>query len=214
MRARRSPAGGADGVRRRRGRAAAKGCTITLVDNPLRAMTFDVISVEFAPEASVTEHPVEQGFEVSDHIQVRAIRFTVEAWVTDSPLGTIPVPLAVQSAIAFLNGALGKLLTVAISGENTFQSMAIEGFVHRRTSEEGRGFSIRFKQIRVAQALSVMIPPSQPAAVAAAGAPDETDQGQQATTTGTPVSLLKDLSDALPSGLTNPVSAIRSLVGL
>jgi hypothetical protein len=191
--------------------APSKGCTITQADNPIQSRTFDMLSADRGRSARVAEHPVESGIEVSDHIQVLADTFTVEAFVTDSPLGSVPVPLAVQSAIRFLEDCVGKRLTVAIGGEGTFANVALEGFSHRRTAVEGRAFSLHFRQIRIAQSLSVTIPPSQPAAVAAAGAPTEADLGQQATAAGTPVSALKDFKD-LTSGL-SPVAAIGRLVG-
>lgn len=187
-----------------------KGCVVTRNDTG-QTMNFPMLRVDFAPEASATEHPVETGVTISDHIQIRPAHFTVEAYVTESPLGVALVPLAQASAIAFLKGCLGQLLTVIIDGEGTFFNMVLEGFPHSRTAVEGRPISLRFKEIRIATALSVQIPPGVPAPVAAAGAPTELDLGQQSTTAGLPVSALKDIKDA--TSTLSPVAFVASLLG-
>ena len=169
---------------------------------------YDVMRVDFSPEALVTEHPVELGAEVSDHVQQRPLRFTVEAMVTGSPLSPVPVPSAIDQAVGFFERALGQLGTVLIDGEGTFPTTILEGYNHSRTAVAGRVFSLRFKQVRIASALSVPIPPRLPAPVAAAGAPTEQPLGQQATTPGVPVSGLKALKDATP----NPLSVIGGFI--
>jgi hypothetical protein len=188
--------------------APPRGVTLTLVTNPLRTLTMDMLSADFGPEASVTEHPVELGSEVSDHVQIKALRFSVEAWVTESPLSAIPAILAVQSAVSFLNSVIGQLLVVSVSGEGTFSSMLLESFSHHRSSVEGRGFGLRFKQLRIASALSVKIPPGVPAAAAAVGAPTELPLGQQATSAAANVSVLKDIKDTV-----SPAAFLSSLFG-
>jgi hypothetical protein len=192
--------------------AAAPGCTIILTDPPL-SMTFPYTRVDFAPEASVTEHPVELGGKVSDHIQARPTRFVVDAIVTNSPrsVAMLGQPPNVNAALAFLSACVGKLLTVILDGEGTFDSMALEGFPHSRTAVEGRPISLRFKEVRLATALSVTVPPSVPAPVAAAGAPTEAPLGQQATTAAVPTSALKDIKDA--TSTLSPISLISSLLG-
>jgi hypothetical protein len=187
-----------------------RGLTILPVGSIL-TMTFPLLRVDFAPEASVTEHPIELGAEVSDHVQQRSDRFTAEVYVTDSPAGSAPTQPRVQVALAFLKNAIGKLLTVVLDGEGTFSSYVLEGYSHAKTTVEGRSIVLRFKQIRIASALSVTIPPGVPAPVAAAGAPTEEGLGVQATTAGTPVSALKDIKEA--SSSLSPVAFIRGLVG-
>jgi hypothetical protein len=161
--------------------------TITITETGLSHI-FDVLRVDYAPEAMISEHPVELGAEVADHIQVRPLRFTVDAYVTETPTYRLG-PGALDMARTFLESALGKLLTVAIDGEGTFSSYALEGFGHSRTSIGGRTFACRFKQVRIAASISVAIPARLPAPVAAAGAPTEAPLGQAATTPA-PASLL------------------------
>lgn len=175
--------------------------TITILESSSLVPTpeigrFDLIRVDFAPEATVTEHPVELGGEVSDHVQVRPLRFTAEVFVTASPLG-IPSPFAIDDAIGFFERALGKPTTVVIDGEGTFSPMVLEAFPHGRTNVAGRSFALRFKHVRIANSLSVTIPPRMPAPVAAVGAPSEASLGQQAPTPGTPTSVLRQTGDSI-----------------
>lgn len=161
--------------------------TITRMDIG-QSHLFEVLRVDHAPTAQATSHPVELGAEVTDHVQVMPYAFVVEAYVTETP-NLVPIPAAVEQAKLFLEGALGKQLTVVIPGEGTFTSYVLESFRHSKTAVAGRGITMQFKQVRIAAGLSVAIPPRMPAPVAAAGAPSEQALGTQAATAGTPSSL-------------------------
>jgi|SRR5688572_15106431 len=146
---------------------------------PLPPMIVNVSRVDFSPEASVTEHPVELGAAVTDHVQVRPTRFTVEVPVTDTPMATSLSPLGVEPVRAFLEAVIGHPMTVTVDGEGTFPNCVLEAFPHTRTAEGGRVFACRFRQIRIAMAISVPIPARLPAPVAAVGAPTEVPLGVQ-----------------------------------
>lgn len=169
-------------------------CIISIPELGGLSHTFPVVRADFSPEALVTEHPVEFGSEVTDHIQVRPLRFVVETQVTASP--TIPFPGNVEAALSFLELAQGKLLTVTIDGEGVFSSYALEAWPYSVTVLDGRPFTMRFKQIRIASAISVTIPPRMPAPVAAVGAATEQGLGQGATVP-LPTSTLSVAKDAL-----------------
>lgn len=172
---------------------------IFLVPAKFLTHTFPFTRVDFANEASVTEHPVELGGEVTDHVQVRAPRMTVEAFVTSSPL-IIPSPFAIETARTFLEAAIGQLATLTIPGEGVFSSYVLEAFTHSRTMAEGRSFTLRFRHVRIAAALSVTIPARMPAPVAAVGAPTEVARGQQSVAPVPPTSALRAMADVLRSG--------------
>ena len=166
-------------------------------DDIVIRQVFEAIRVDFDPQVIVTEHPTESGSAVSDHVQIRAERFSVAAWVTDSPLGEIPVLGAVQAARSYLESAAGRLLRVTIDGEGVYRDVVLESWSHSRTAVEGRRFDLRFRQIRIAQGLSVEIPPRQPAPAARVGAPSEQGLGQQSATSGEPpTSVLQATLDA------------------
>lgn len=158
--------------------------------------TFPLIRADFSAEATVTEHPVELGGSVSDHVQRRPLRISTEIYVTSSPLGA-PAPFAVEDAVGFFERALGFPCTLHIDGEGSFSPMVLEAAPHSRTVVGGRPFSLRWKYVRVAASLSVPIPPRTPAPVAAVGAPTEQPLGQSATTPGSvPTSTLFDVGSS------------------
>ena len=171
-------------------------CTITIPETGDVA-SFDFLRVDYVLEARATTHPVELGAEVTDHVQVMPLKMVVEVFVTASPLSSTPDPFAVEDAVGFFERAIGKVATVVIDGEGSFTSMVLEGAPHAKTTEGGRGFALTFRNIRIAAALSVTIPPRQPAPVAASGAPTEAPLGQQSTTPGVPSSKLFDIKEAM-----------------
>jgi hypothetical protein len=173
-------------------------CTITIPSTG-EIGSFDFLRVDYVLEARATTHPVELGAEVTDHVQVLPLKMVVEVFVTASPLSTIPDPFAIEDAVGFFERAVGQVATIVIDGEGSFSSMVLEGAPHSRTAESGRAFSLSFRNIRIASALSVTIPPRQPAPVAAVGAPTEAPLGQQSTTPGVPSSKLFDLQEAFKS---------------
>lgn len=162
---------------------------------------FDYTRIEFIDEASVTEHPVETGAVVSDHVQRRPRRFVADLFVTSSPLSPVEVPFAINRAAIFLAQAIGQRAEVYIEGEETFRDVVLESVSHARTASGGRAFVCRFRQIRIAQAMSVPIPARVPAPVAAVGAPTEAALGQQATTAVPDTSALSAIRGAALSML-------------
>jgi hypothetical protein len=174
---------------------------------------FEVLGVDHNNEAIVSAHPVEVGAEVSDHIQVLPVAFTVEVFVTESPTLIPAVGSAVEAAILFLEQAQGKLLTVALDGEGTWSSMALTRWPHRRTALLGRPLTLSFRQIRIAQGVSVVIPPRQPAPVAKVSLPDETNAGQQALTAGDPVSTMAMSADVLGDAASAAAQQVASMFG-
>jgi hypothetical protein len=174
---------------------------------------FEVLGVDHNNEALVSTHPVEVGAEVTDHIQVLPIAFSVDVFVTESPTLIPAVGSAVEAAILFLEQAQGKLLTVTIDGEGTWSSMALVRWPHRRTALLGRLLTLSFREIRIALGVSVVIPPRQPAPVAQVGLPDETSAGQQALTAGAPVSTLAVGADVAGDAAAAGANALRSMFG-
>jgi hypothetical protein len=174
---------------------------------------FEVLGVDHNNEAIVSAHPVEVGAEVTDHIQVLPVAFTVEVFVTESPTLIPAVGSAVEAAILFLEQAQGKLLTVVLDGEGTWQSMALTRWPHRRTALLGRPLTLSFRQIRIAQGVSVVIPPRQPAPVAQVSLPDETGLGVQSLTAGSPASTLAVGADVATDAAAAGADALRAMFG-
>ena len=147
--------------------------------------TFDNIeSFTVTPEISITEHPVELGTNVSDHAQVRNQTLSVVGRVTATPL-TVPNPLAFEDAQAFFERNERQLVTV-VSPLGVFTDCIIQTYPRTFTQVQELIFPVRFKQIRLASAVSVPIPPRTPAPPLQAGAPSAQDVGSQAAAAGPP----------------------------
>jgi hypothetical protein len=129
----------------------------------------------------ITDHPVEEGFNASDHSRPQTDRVTFEARISNTPLSTSQATEAVKSqgftfqtttAAADAAGAIGavdgyaqgqweKLKTLRENGTivkvsttlGDYSSMAIENISATRTAKnyDGLAFTISFKLIRVVQ---------------------------------------------------------------
>lgn len=129
----------------------------------------------------ITDHPVEEGFNASDHSRPQPDRVTFDARISNTPLSTSQATEAVKSqgftfqtttAAADAAGAIGavdgyaqgqweKLKTLRESGAivkvsttlGDYNSMAIESISVTRTAKnyDGLAFTISFKLIRVVQ---------------------------------------------------------------
>ncbi|NOT72463.1 MAG: hypothetical protein HOP09_14675 [Hyphomicrobium sp.] len=172
--------------------------TITVKDTR-ESLSIAHIRVDYSPEISVTEHPVEFGVSASDHAVVRPLRLTVVGFVSDAIQdgnGALPFPFAVERAVAFLSGAAGKLLELSVPGDATYLSMMLEAYPHSKEIVGGRQFELRFREVRVVTGSVVMIPSRIPAPPAQTGSPLETDLGTQ---TAAPVetSIIFDITSFL-----------------
>lgn len=86
---------------------------------------FDVVPHEsHSLGATVTEHPVEQGVTITDHVRPNPAQLTVEGFVSNAPIAPdgsfvisevldipqVPIPLNVNGAITAIGNAIGGLL--------------------------------------------------------------------------------------------------------
>lgn len=111
---------------------------------------------------SVTDHPVEDGLSVSDHVQEQQDRLSITAVFTDSPFvieGESAPNSRIDEVLRFLNGAgrAGELLEVetrlGISG-----NWLLEEWPHDITHLRGLSFHLALRQIRIAGVQVVMLP--------------------------------------------------------
>lgn len=122
-------------------------------------------------ESETTDHPVEEGFNITDHVRPKPDMVTIEGIVTDTPLSTeqqvrvinghnVPVntstapqgdPGRSKNALTFLEKLrIGQLITVA-TGIKVYESMQITSLTVPR--DKGTIASLKFtvicKQVRV-----------------------------------------------------------------
>ena len=156
-------------------------------------LTFDAtIRESYDPASIATDHPVEDGVAITDHIQELPLTASVEALITETPHEGAVTPRTTNAtsaagvqrlvdAVEFLRGCQGQLLDIVSVRLGTFRNMALIRYPHTVTNVRRLPFVMDFRQLRVVSAQSVYIPPAQPRESVNAGAPDEQDIGDQAT---------------------------------
>lgn len=135
--------------------------------------------------ARVTDHPIETGSTVSDHIQALPLTLTISAVWTETPLdtriGALPVgPARIREVVRFLGAILGETVDVTTSKAGTYASMALVRLPVVYSLRGDLPTELTFRELVIAESQRVQIPAwntSSPSAV------DEQDVGQQATET-------------------------------
>lgn len=159
------------------------------------------LTISFRPNYTITEHPVESGAAISDHIQPRPNTIVVNAVVTENPTlapGQLGGPIHLRRQLKWLyeTAENGQLVDIVTRRLGIFKRYAITGLPHIIDKVARLNFQITLRQVRIATATSVFITVEQVThtdttsggeiteddAAAAAGAPDEVDVGEQATT--------------------------------
>lgn len=177
--------------------------SVTITRETGESVTFDaMIRESHTVEVRVTEHPIEQGADVSDHAQARPRDFSVSVVVSETPVQTAP-NFSISTAVlipqegASLGGVQNRvreffdfLAEIAEAGEFvdvvTPKMGLVSGVIITRIPLEvdninvGR-FTVGFRKVRIAERVTVLIPPLQPSTEAQDGAPDEQDVGTQPT---------------------------------
>ena len=118
-------------------------------------------------EADVPVYPVEQGFEVSDTIILKALTLSMTLYLTNTPVtwrerhGSSPS--RVRDVISQLEALYFKKLPVTVvTSERTYSNMAIISMELKKSIETGssREIPITFQEIRVTEAATTTIPDS------------------------------------------------------
>lgn len=152
----------------------------------LDTLTLDVsLQEQHAVEADITEHPVEEGANIVDHIRQKPQMLTIEGLITNTP---IPDPSAAvaphtQNNVNFISRSTGdssrsgqayqqlmtlfqagKLLTV-VTALKTYQNMALKSVSIPRDATTGHvlRFTATLMEVKqVASAQTVTIPKAAP----------------------------------------------------
>lgn len=105
--------------------------------------------------AEVTQHPVESGGTISDHVILQPERLRLDGFVTDARLRD-PEATRTQSAFADLDTAWssGQLVQV-ITARKTYQDMVITRLDLPYDRPESMQFSVELQQIKIVDAQEV-----------------------------------------------------------
>lgn len=160
---------------------------VALIAQDGTQLTFDVVrEYGVSRSVTVTEHAVESGANISDHARNNPTSFTCIGRVTGAPWdgpGVVGGAQRMAGAIAWLELHARQLVTIVSARFGVMPSMVLTKWPTKADSVERLDFQIEARQVVVATAGMVDIPPEAPATEEAATTlPDEVDVGEQPTT--------------------------------
>lgn len=174
----------------------------TIIRETGESVTFDATLREsHRIEARVTDHPVEDGSVISDHVQTRPRSFSLTLLVSETPINTpgfrvsgvnsstlggpslIDVPNRVKEIFDFLQSIAnaGEFVDVVTPKFGTIDDCVIVNIPADIDNINAGRFTIGFRKVKIAERITVQIPPLRPSGEAQTGAPDEQDIGVQPT---------------------------------
>lgn len=134
---------------------------------------------------TVTDHPVESGLSVSDHVQVNPQTVTLTAVITENPTApAVGGPQRVREALAWLRETAdaGELVDIYTTRLGVLTNYLIAAVPHGLDAVSRVVFPIELREVRIAQVSTIQIDVETVAESSAASAPAEVDLGEQATT--------------------------------
>lgn len=139
-----------------------------------------------SPELEATEHALENGAAVVDHVRLLPYRLTADAMINESagPEEGSLTQTGVDrllAAIAFLDGCGRQPLRVVTDRLGTKENMLLLAYNHDVETIRRLSFGLRFVQARFATQSTAIIPPAAPRPSAQAGSPTAQDVGAQGT---------------------------------
>lgn len=121
-----------------------------------------VVSVSLSPSWSISDHPVEDGVTVSDHIQRQPAAMTITCVVTENPVavgGVTGGRTHVREKLAWLldTANAGQLVDVVTTRLGTFIGYAIQSAPHTIDNVARLQFDLALREVRVATSNTVQI---------------------------------------------------------
>lgn len=160
-------------------------------------------------ESEVTEHPVESGADIADHVRARPIVVTLDSVVSDTPIGDLAARRSTDTLPS--REALARLLAIRDAREpitietdlRVYDNMVMESLSIPRSVQTGDAlrFSATFKQIQLVTNARTTVP------VAIPRAKKKVDRGNKPTDPNAPPppeedsSALLDAADWLKNSL-------------
>lgn len=107
--------------------------------------------------AEITDHPVEGGAFIQDHIVNAPKRLLMSGLITDTPLGRDAGPRAQEAFDALEALYESRTPFTVVSGFRVYEQMAIESLSLPKAREGALRFSAQLKQLAITQGRSVPI---------------------------------------------------------
>lgn len=118
-------------------------------------ITLDAVVTEnHGHSLQVTEHPVEDGADITDHARVKPDSITLDCAVTDTPRGVEPSPGRSAGIWESLRLLMDKATLVSVvTTLRVYENMILENLSAPRTAKEAGGlrFTATLREIRVVQ---------------------------------------------------------------
>jgi hypothetical protein len=136
--------------------------------------------------ADVTEHPVESGAVVSDHVILSPERLRVSGFVSDAGVAVFGAqPGRTQGAFETLDSAWrARDLVQVVTGYKTYRDMVITRLDMPRNRPESMQFNIEMQHVIIVDSQTAQLAAGEPSSPAVANATgSRTDAGRQPTGT-------------------------------
>lgn len=183
----------------------------TLEDASGTILVFDgSISQSHALSAEVSQHPVEQGVDVVDHVQPQPVRVSLKGVVSARPLYEAGYPGREIDAWAALRSAIESAQPVTlITTLATYENMVISALSVAREKGTGQAIypDLELRQVRIVESLTTLLPAAVKKIAQQKTAPGTTDVGKQPTdvpTSAQRASLARQLLDFARGGAVTP----------
>lgn len=152
-------------------------CILASMNNPssntyvwdYMAISFDSVpSVGLKRTANITSYPVEDGADISDHVQIKNRTFTLSGYISETPIRKDPVQdllyssgvngTRVAQAIQYLDKIMDSRQTILLVLEQQiYDNVILKGISVDFKEEYGQTFNLDFEQVRIVSNKSVNV---------------------------------------------------------
>ena len=132
-----------------------------------QALTFDSTpSTGIRRQADVTSYPVENGADVSDHVQIRNNTFKLSGMITETPIRAVRDLLysagvngtRISQAITYLDQIFeARQPIILITEHKVYENVILTGISYDYKSEHAMQFDLEFEQVRLVSKAEVNV---------------------------------------------------------
>ena len=163
-----------------------------------------VLKIDLDPRYTTTNHPIEDGATVTDHVQTNPEVVVITCVVTENPPApAVGGPVHLREQVQFLRDTAeaGQLVDIVTRRLGTFKNFLITSVPHVLDGVARLEFPLELKQVKIAFSTTVFIDVEDLAADVVDGAPDNVDLGEQATTSTDTDEEAEDADQSILAGL-------------
>ena len=131
------------------------------------ALTFDSVpTLSVKRTANVTSYPVEDGADISDHVQIKNTTFSMTGFISETPIRQTQDLLyssgingtRVSQAVVYLDKILeNRQVITLLTEDKAYTNVILKGWSCDYKSEYGQTFNLDFEQVRIVSSKSVNV---------------------------------------------------------